>query len=400
MIKERVARAVDTQVEALKAQSEWMYHNPEIGYQEYESSKRLAAMLESAGFTVDRGVAGMDTAFVATYAGTSSAPVIGLFAEYDALPGIGHACGHNIIGTGAVGAGIALVKAWPDIPATIKVFGSPAEEGGAVDNAGGKVHLVDHGFLQGVDAAMMVHPCTNGNQVAPTYMSRESIEIVFSGKTAQPAGSAHEGINALEAAVMAYIGINSLRQYLKPNLWIHGVITEGGKAPNIIPDRAVMRFYVRGLDENDVAETAERVRNAARSAASTTGATVAFREYSKKYMSLLPNAPLSTAFRANFETLGRRVDTAGIKPRGSSDMGNVTWAVPGIHAEICIGDPEVIGNTHSPRFAAASVSEEGHRALLDSARAMAMTTVDLIQDPGLLEQVKRVFVQAKAAGRK
>ncbi|MDP3058652.1 MAG: M20/M25/M40 family metallo-hydrolase, partial [bacterium] len=230
MKKQKAWAVIDTIAPHLFEISDWMYHNPEIGHKEFEASKLLAEALEKHGFVIEKPYANMQTAFKAVYVG-GEGPTIAIMAEYDALPGIGHGCGHNIIGCSAIGAAVALKEAWPNLPGTLVVFGAPAEEG-AVDNAGGKVILGEFGAFKSIDAALMVHPSVQ-NALGGSSNAREAMEIVFKGKTAHAAGAPHEGINALDAAIQTFNGMNALRQHVTPDVRIHGIISEGGLSPNI-----------------------------------------------------------------------------------------------------------------------------------------------------------------------
>ncbi len=276
MEKQRIWQVADQIAPKLFELSDWMYRNPEIGHQEFQSSERLANMLKEHGFTVQKPYAGMETAFRAEYSSGIPGPTIAILAEYDALPGIGHGCGHNIIGTGAIGAAISLKEGTPNLPGKLVVFGAPAEEG-AVDNAGGKVLLVQAGAFADIDAAIMFHP-GNYNQLGSSSNARYAMEITYKGRTAHAAGAPQDGINALDAAIQTFNGFNALRQHVTPDVRIHGVITEGGVSPNIVPDRAVIRMYVRSADSDYLMEVVEKVKNCARGAALAAGAQVEFRK--------------------------------------------------------------------------------------------------------------------------
>jgi len=363
-----------------------MYHNPEIGHQERESAKLLTAELTQHGFTVEAPFAGMETGFKATYKG-GDGPTIAIFAEYDALPGIGHGCGHNVIGCAAIGAAIGLKEAWADMPGTIIVFGAPAEEG-AVDNAGGKVFIVEHGALKGVDAALMIHPSIR-NALGGSSNAREAMEITFKGKTAHAAGAPHEGINALDAAIQTFNGFNALRQHVKPDVRIHGVITEGGLAPNIVPERAVIRMYVRASQADYLAEVVEKVKNCARAGALAAGASVEFRQTAKTYKDMVNNQAMNAAFKANVLALGEPMSDSVGAGAGSTDMANVSHEVPAIHPYIAISSKKVTG--HSRDMADATISDEGHKGLAVGAKSIAATVADLLQSPTLLSEIKAEF---------
>jgi len=242
-LKDRARLEVDRRGQKLIEVSDAMYAEPEIGLQEFKSSAMLVDLLKNEGFSVETGLAGMPTSFRAVKKGKPGGPTVAILAEYDALPEIGHGCGHNIIGTAAVGAGLALSGLMSEVEGTLIVFGSPAEEG-AVDGAGGKVRLVKDGAFKDVDAAIMFHPSSK-DMVLATSNARVAMEIKFHGKTAHAAGAPHEGINALDAAIQTFNNWNALRQQLKEDVRIHGIITKGGASPNIIPDYSEIRMYCR-----------------------------------------------------------------------------------------------------------------------------------------------------------
>ena len=384
--KERIFAAVEAAAPPLVALSDWMYHNPEIGNQEHQSAARLVDLLRQSGFSVEAPSAGMAIAFRAEYQG-GDGPVIAILAEYDALPGIGHGCGHNIIGTMAVLAGIGLKNAWPEMPGTVLVLGAPAEEG-AVDNAGGKVFMVEHGTFVGVDVAMMVHPSLS-NSLGGSSNAREAMEIVFKGRTAHAAGAPHDGINALDAAIQTFNGFNALRQHVKPDVRIHGIIKEGGLSPNIVPDRAVIRMYARAADSEYLKDVVEKVHNCARAGALAAGAQVEIRQTAKTYKDMINNNVLGQAWKRNIELQGETVSESAGGGAGSTDMANVSHEVPSIHPYVSISSAKV--NGHSTAFADATVNPEGHKGLVVGAKSLAGTAADLLAEPELLAAVREEF---------
>ncbi len=388
-------KAIQESLEGLEARltelNQWMYDNPELGFQEYRASELLTEELAGAGFEVERGVADKETAFMAKYKGSGTGPAIAFFAEYDALPDIGHACGHNIIGTSAIGAAMALAKAWPDLPGTIYVFGAPAEEQSSViDDCGGKVYIVEENLLDEVDVAMMMHP-TNFNSAWSNNLAVQPLEMVFHGKTAQPAGSAHLGINAFEAAVLAYTNINAIRQYFPPNHFVHGMTTESGPAPNIMSPRSKLRLHVRAPSNAELEELLVKIKHCGQAAALVTGARVDFNYYLLRYLEVVNNHVLANLMEDNLRALDLEVSPMAPRPRGSTDMGNVSQAVPSVHGYISLGPAEEVGNTHNPEFAPSTVREAGIKALMNAAATMAMTAVDLLVNPDLVDEAKREF---------
>ncbi len=390
-LKNIVASTVDTIKGQLFSISDKMYQEPEIGLQEVKSAQLLTSFLETHGFAIETGLCEMPTSFRALRKGKPGGPTVAILAEYDALPGIGHGCGHNIIGTGAAGAGAALAAVIDNIQGNLVIIGTPAEEG-AVDNAGGKVAMVEGGVFENVDVAMMFHP-SQSDVVISSSNARVAMEITFYGKSAHAAGAPHEGINALDAAILTFNNWNALRQHVKEDVRIHGVITKGGVAPNIIPDYAEIRMYVRAKHMDYLKEVEEKVKKCAEGAALATGAKIKFRQTARTYANMITNKALAGAFARNLEALGRKVSPPEPKSGGgSTDMGNVSQVVPSIHPYIAICKPGT-ATGHSKEFAKATISEMGHKALVDGAKALAMTAVDIFTDSSLLEAAKKEFAR-------
>jgi amidohydrolase len=391
-LKQRVMAEVDARRDDLIYIADTIHANPEVAFEEFESAALLSGTLEENGFAVERGVAGLETAFIATLCGQDDAPVVAFLAEYDALPGLGHACGHNLIGTAAVGAGLAMQTVLPELVGTIQVIGTPAEEGG-----GGKAIMVEAGVFAAVDVAMMVHPSSR-NMTRRTSLTSYKVSIEFFGKAAHAAAKPDEGINALAAMILTYNGINALRQHLRDDARVHGIITHGGEAPNIVPDYAAAKFYVRAADTPYAAEVLQKVQACAGGAAQATGARLEFKEYAPRYDNMMPNPRLADLVEANMAELGIEVDPPSSSERmGSSDMGNVSQVVPSIHPYIVIG-PEDLGG-HTVEFREAAASPAGHEGLIKGAKVMAMTAVDLLAVPSYLSEVKEAFeLQKKGQG--
>ena len=388
--KQRVMHEVDIRRGELIRIADTIHANPEVAFEEVESAALLCDVLEGNGFDVVRGAGGLETAFVATLQGREGGPTIALLAEYDALPGLGHACGHNLIGTAAVGAGLALKEVLPDLAVTILIIGTPAEEGG-----GGKAYLVDAGIFDVVDAAMMVHP-SNRNMTRRHSLTSYKVSIEFFGRAAHAAAKPDEGINALEAMILTYNGINALRQHLRDDARVHGVITHGGQAPNIVPDYTAARFYVRALDTPYCSEVLEKLQACAEGAARATGARLEFKEYAPRYDAIWPNPKLADLVEANMNALGVQVKAPDPDERmGSSDMGNVSQVVPALHPYVAIGPEELGGHTIEFREAAASAA--GHEGMVKAAKLMAMMAVDLLTTPAALVEVKQAFEAQKGS---
>jgi amidohydrolase len=378
-LKRRALAEVARQADLLKAIAVELHANPETGLNEHRSAALLAETLERQGFSVQRGIAGMATAFRATYG--EAGPVIALLAEMDALPELGHACGHNIIGAAAVGAALALRHTLPSDAARIVVFGTPAEEQGI-----GKVDLIEQGYFEDVDFAMMVHPSAR-RTVTKLYLGLTKIRFTFSGRAAHAAAYPEEGINALDGVIQTFNAINALRQQLRQDVRVHGIITDGGIAPNIIPARASCFFYVRAEDLAMLHEVKRRVIACAEGAALATGCTVLAAEEPRVMAPYRVNRPFADLYSAQLAYLGlAESDSPADRNRGSSDIGNVSQVVPTIHPHVPIGDGIHI---HTTGFAAAAGSERGGEAVLEGARAMALTAVDLCLRPELRETITK-----------
>ncbi len=382
--KEKICTYIDENKEELFSISKNIYEHPELKFEEHRASKLLAERLQQAGFSVQLGIAGLETAIEAVHPIATDGPTVAILGEYDALPGIGHACGHNLIATAALGACLALGQIKAELPGKLIFLGTPAEEGG-----GGKVIMVDAGLFNEVDAAMMFHPSSN------TVLERGSlaiteVEIKFAGKAAHASGSPEKGINALDAVIQTFNGINALRQHIKDGARIHGIITDGGAKPNIVPEHAAASFYVRAKENDYRDELLEKLHNCAKGAALSTGATLSFETVGHAYKAMRPNHVLGDLFTHNLEVLGEPLNPppadAGM---GSTDMGDVTHVVPGIHAYIQICGEEVAG--HSLEFAKAAISKRGQEVMLIAAKALAMTAVDLFTDPKAVRQMKEEF---------
>ncbi|MFZ5625939.1 MAG: M20 family metallopeptidase [Bacillota bacterium] len=360
-----------------------IHRHPELGYQEYFACKLLTEALAAGGFTVQKGIGEMETAFWAECQGKETGPTLALLAEYDALPELGHACGHNIIGVAAVAAGLALARFRSEWSGRIAVIGTPAEETG-----GGKVILVQKGYFQAVDFAMMIHPADHFCvQVTSTAM--DAIEYVFYGKPAHAAASPQEGISALEGVIQLFNNINALRPYLPDGVRINGIITEGGVAPNIVPERAVARFYIRAKQRNYLNALVEKVHNCARGAALATGCKVEWHNFELSYDEMCTNQTMARIFEQKLRYLGVEQIRSGREGMGSLDMGNVSQVVPAIHPYVAIGS---LGLTaHTQEFAQAAGGPGGLNGLLLGAQAMALTALEILNKPALQKQIRSEF---------
>lgn len=390
-LKARIDAEVEGRRPLLTGLAGRIHAHPELSMEEHQAAAWLSEALAGEGFRVERGIADLPTAFRATYRppggpadhGPGGGPTIAILAEYDALPGVGHACGHNLICTGALGAAMALKAAWPDLPGTLVVLGTPGEEG-----AGGKVIMLERGAFQGIDAAMMFHPSSR-TLVVRGATAVTPLTVRFKGKPAHAAGAPHEGINALEALILTFNGINALRQHLKDEVRIHGIITRGGDAPNVVPEFAEGRFLVRARTQKYLAEVFEKVCACARGAAAQTGAEVGL-EKGLTYAERNNNTTMAGLFTANLARLGIESDPPMPDGgSGSSDIGNVSLAMPTIHPYVSVTDTPAAGHTHE--FAAACRQPRAHAGMLAAAKALAATAADLFADPGRLEAARQGF---------
>jgi len=391
-LKRLVREAVDGQRERLYEISLWLYENPELGSEEFKAAELLTSELEGHGFRVERGLLEMPTAFSASYRGKADGPRVAVLAEYDALPGVGHGCGHNLIAASAVGAGIAVSRVIGELNGEVLVVGTPAEEGYG-PSAGSKVIMAERGFWDGVDAAIMLHPAVRwsaGNRSLGIWM----VKMEFEGRTSHAAASPQHGINALNAATLAYMATHMLRQEARrdANLVIHGIISEGGLASNIIPDRAVCDFGVRSSDDDYLEQMVEKVARCAEGAALATGAKVNVTK-TKLYSGKKVNEPLVELLWNNYRAQGVdlvywRESTTGM-PMASTDFGDVSQRTPAAGSSIKIAEEGTPG--HSRELADASVTLEGLEAMIVGAKALAMTIVDLLADPENLKRVREYF---------
>jgi len=381
-LKALVKGEVDTQYHQLRELSLKIHSNPELGFQEAKASSWLAQYLEKNGFYLERGVYQLPTAFRASYG--QGKPAIAILAEYDALPKLGHACGHNLIAASAVGAGVASKPAIDRFGGSILVIGTPGEE-----LYGGKVIMADRGAFNDVDIAMMVHPGIY-NFATTQALACQTLEVEFFGQAAHAAARPEAGINALEAMLQAFAAINSLRQHIKDKARIHGIITDGGEAANIVPVHSAGSFIVRAQDDAYLDELKQKVINCFVGAATASGARLEYRWGDVRYAPMRSNLTLARLFSQNMQSIGHKFRLSDpARAFASTDMGNVSQLVPGIHPIIAIASAGE--EVHSPQFALAAASEAANRSMLDAAKALAMTVVDLVANPEIVTKVKEEF---------
>ncbi|MGI9032245.1 MAG: M20 family metallopeptidase [Acidimicrobiales bacterium] len=383
-VKRQVVEEVDRRAETLIDVSHRVHGDPELLFAEHRAAELLAERLDDAGLAVERGAYGLETAVVAE-AGAEEGPVVAVLCEYDALPRIGHGCGHNVIAAAGLGAAMAAAAVADDTGGRLRVLGTPAEEGG-----GGKVVMGDRGAFEGVEAAMMVHPA-GLDLTEPDAIAIASVRVEYSGRGAHAAASPEQGRNALDAAVLGYNAVAALRQHIGASERVHGVFLEAGEKPNIVPDRAVAEWYVRSPTLASLQALKERIRACLEAGAIAAGCTMAWEATAPEYCDLRTNRPLIELYRANSAALGRPVDEPGPGRRvmASTDMGNVSYLVPSIHPMVAVSPADV--SLHSAEFAGWAGGPEGDRAVLDGAKAMAMTVADLWLRPDAMAEVRAQF---------
>ncbi len=393
------AQQVTRTVEALRQElvdiSLDIHAHPELNYQEHHAARALADALERHGFQVERGVGGVETAFRGVIqGGKGDGPTVALLAEYDALPGIGHGCGHNLIAMSNLGAGLGVKAVMESLPGRVIVLGTPAEEGG-----GGKIRLLDASVFKDVDVALSSHPSSNRTIIPADIPQDQSWSLAmvgyryaFHGKAAHAAVVPHEGINALNAVIHLFTGIDALRQHLREDVRIHGIITDGGKAPNVVPDFAAANFMLRSRDREYLHEVVDKVRRVAEGAAQITGARLEVLPAHPLYENVRPNAVLAQAARANAQAVGMPLDAAPVGWNGggaSTDFGNVSQALPAYYLRFAVSRQPVPG--HSTAMAEAAKSDFGHDNAIATAKVLALTVCDLLAHPDLVAAAKADF---------
>ncbi len=379
-----------------------IHAHPELNYQEQHAAQLLSGTLEKHGFKVERGVGGVETAFTATLpGGVGGGPTVAVLAEYDALPEIGHGCGHNLIAMAAIGAGLGLKANLGNLPGNIMVIGTPAEEGG-----GGKIRMLDAGVFKGVDAVLSSHPSSNRTVIPTKIPMGESWSLamvgyryIFHGKAAHAAAMPHEGINALNGVIHLFSGIDSLRQHLREDTRIHGIITDGGMAPNVVPEYAAANFMLRCRDRDYLSDViVGRVRQAAEGAAAMTGCGLEVEEYYPFYENVRPNAVIAGLLLNNAGVSGLPLDEPFPGRQGSAastDFGNVSQALPAYELRYAVSETPVA--SHSREMTETATSEYAINAAINVAKAMTLTACDLLLDPSALLAAQAEFDQRTGA---
>jgi amidohydrolase len=384
ILLEKEVEAIETDLFAV---SEYLYKNPEIGFQEVKAVEYLSGFLEERGFQVEKGVGGLKTSFRARPIGQPlKRPTFAFLAEYDALPAVGHGCGHNLIAAASLGAALALKKVLNLLEGGFAVVGTPAEEGG-----GGKILLAEGGIFSEMDAAMMFHP-GRLNLPGEDMIGRVKFKAEFFGKSAHASVSPDKGVNALDAIVAAYNNISMLRQQIHSEARIHGIITHGGDAPNVIPEYTAGMFYVRAASRQYRDEVFQKVIRCIEAGALAAGATCKIEVGKPTFDPIRRNGPLEEAARANMTALRIPID-ADDGRRGSSDIGNLSQVLPALHPSLAIVDPEIPG--HSQIFGEATMTARGRDALVKAAKLLAMTAYDFLTSPELRDRIRADFTKGE-----
>lgn len=383
--KDLIIEGVNKLSERLVEISHAIHARPEISNEEVFACDLLCSELLKHGFEATKDIAGHSTGFIATKSSSKAGPTIGYLAEYDALPGLGHACGHNIIGATSIGGAIALSKVLEEVGGTIKVFGTPAEEGGV--NGSAKASYVKAGLFENVDVAMMIHPGSH-NQRTPSSLAIAPMDFEFFGKPAHAASCPEDGINALDALLLFYNGIAALRQQLTSDVRIHGVILDGGQAANIIPDYTRARFYLRASTGEKLKTVIAKVKNIAEGSACSTGCTTKYTHIQHVLDNLSPNVILDHTFATVLEELGETISPID-RAMGSTDAGNVSHTIPTIHPTLSIADGEI--PAHTVEFERACISPKADASISLGAKTLALTGLKVLTDSDLLKTIKNNF---------
>jgi len=368
----------------LKELNEYLYNNPELGLQEYKACLAHTDILKKYDFQVEKAFANIEIAYKASFK-NGSGPKIAILAEYDALPVIGHGCGHNAYGVTSISTAIIVKEFMKEfnLQGEIQVIGTPAEE-----TNGAKVDMAKLGVFNDIDVAMSVHPCGETHYRSGTSHAMEALQFTFKGKTAHAAAAPHEGINALDGVLNLFNSINALRQETLSTARIHGIISKGGEAANIIPDLAVANFYVRAEELDYLKGLVERVKNCARGAALASGTELEITNYETSFANLVTNKKLMALYEKNLRELGVN-DIRDREGFGSTDMGDVSHCCPTIHPYFPLTTKHLVG--HTIEFATATIQEEAYKGMKEASLAMALSCIDIFENNDILKEIKEEF---------
>jgi amidohydrolase len=379
-----------------------IHAHPELNYQEHHAAKVLADALERHGMKVERGVGGVETAFRATMnGGAGSGPTVAILAEYDALPEIGHGCGHNLIAMAGMGAGLGVLANLKSLHGRVMVIGTPAEEGG-----GGKIRMLDAGVFEDVDLTLSSHPSSNRTVIPTEIPLTESWSLamvgyryIFHGKAAHAAAAPEAGINALNAVIHLFTGIDALRQHLREDVRIHGIITDGGKAPNVVPEYAAANFMLRCRDRNYLSDVVVgKVRSAAEGAAAMAGARLEIEKFYPFYENVRPNSVVANTLRANALAIGIPLDEPYPGRQGSAastDFGNVSQVMPSFELRYAVSDHPVA--SHSREMSETATTELAFSNAIAVAKSLSLTACDFLENPELLAAARAEFEERSKA---
>ncbi|MGI8906667.1 MAG: amidohydrolase [Candidatus Sumerlaeaceae bacterium] len=379
-LKRRVVERVESLRDQILATSRHLHDNPELSGEEYESAKLLAGRAEANGFAVEHGIAGLPTAFKAVKAPASTngecKPRIAFLAEYDALPVVGHGCGHNMIGTAGTYAAIGLAAISDELPGQVELFGTPAEE-----TVGGKIIMLEAGAFEGVSAALMMHPGIY-NEVAYSSLACISVQVEFRGRSAHAAASAWKGINALDAMIQLFVNVDMARKQLPPSVRMPGVILSGGERANMVPDYTKGQFSLRGKDKEEADLVYAKFIECAKAAALATGATMTQHIEGYPYYDMRPDPVLADLYHDNWMELGGEEPHTDPKPHGSLDIGNLSHQFPCLHPSVRITYDESIGG-HTHEFREATITDFGNEQLVRAIKALALTGLEAMYRPDI-----------------
>ncbi len=387
---EELDKNIEKCAPAMDAMSDNFAAHPEISGEEYETSKEIVRVLREAGFEVEYPACNIPTAFVAR-CGKGGGAKVAILTEYDALPEIGHACGHNLHGSMSVLTGLSLYPILKDAPCELLVVGTPAEE-----TDGAKVKIAAQGLFNGCDFAMMIHSCGGKNLIECRALAIDCIEFTFTGKASHAAAAPWDGVNALNGLQLFFHAIDMLRQHVKPEVRMHGIYYDGGAAPNVVPERAIGRFYFRAPKRAYLDEVVEKVYNCARGAALATGTEVTWRNFEGSFKDVLPNGPAEAMARKYFEEMGLPV-TPNEGFIGSSDMGDVSYSCPAIQPEIDISGEPIEGHTRA--FAAATLKPRAKKAMRDGAKIIGRCMLEVIADKATREKIRASYDEELALAK-
>lgn len=380
-IQKRILQYIDENQQPYRDAAKQIHGHPEVSNHEFFACKLLSSLLSSHGFSIEEDAAGHRTGFAASLRSGKPGPVIVFLAEYDALPNLGHGCGHNLIGTIAVLSAVAVSQHLDELGGEVRVYGTPGEEGGEQGSA--KESFVREGYFKDVDVALEVHPAV-ANTLTPRTLALDPIDIEFRGRAAHASTASEQGINALDALILTYNGINALRQHLPQGVQIHGIVVDGGSAPNIVPDYSRGRFFIRARTRAQVDLVNQKVRNIAAGAASMTGAGWKVSFFQNKIDDLIPNKKLDAVYSKHAGELGEEL--SGIDQFPTTDAGNVSHAVPTLHASL--KSLEENAPAHSVAFRDGCIKEYALGSIARGAKLLSLTALDLLQNPALVKEIK------------